>query len=109
MPKFLLHFIYGLTDPRLNGDEAVRYVGVTLNPNTRYQQHLSCIPNGTTQKNVWVQSLQQEGLEPGMEIFDTFKAAKDDKKFILERETHWIQHYLSLGADLLNIQKNDAL
>ena len=106
MAALLLHFVYGLTDPRLRGDEAVRYVGVTLNPNARFQQHLSCTPNGPTQKNVWIQDLQKEGLEPGMEIFDTFKAVKDDRKLVLEHETHWIQHYLHLGAKLLNIQKN---
>jgi len=36
MPKLILYFVYGLTDPRFYGPLAVRYVGVTIDPNTCY-------------------------------------------------------------------------
>lgn len=105
-PKILLYFVYGLTDPRLEGAAAVRYIGVTLDPNTRYGTHLSCPIHDSAEKNAWVQGLREEGLEPGMEIFQNFKAPRDDKS-VLPRETKWIRHYQHLGADLFNDKQKD--
>ena len=108
MLQSLLHFVYGLTDPRLSGDLAVRYVGVTTNPNLRYQAHLACSPHDPVSKNAWVQDVRGAGLEPGIVIFETFLARKDDKTLVKQREVYWINHYSRLGADLLNVQNNHS-
>lgn len=105
MPKLILHFVYGLTDPRFSDVAAVRYIRVTLNPNQRFIAHLSCGSNGPVEKNAWIQNLHQEGLEPSIEIYEVFATSKKDSQLTSARETHWIRHYQNAGANLLNIQK----
>jgi hypothetical protein len=51
MSQLLLHFVYGLTDPRFSGPSAVRYIGVTIAPNVRYNAHLSCSQHDPEDKN----------------------------------------------------------
>jgi hypothetical protein len=106
MQQIVLHFVYGLTDPRFQGMTAVRYIGVSLNPNQRYQAHLACPQHDPVGKNAWIRSVQEEGLEPGIEIFEVVKAPKNDEAPALAREARWIEYYTKLGADLLNVQKN---
>lgn len=105
MPVLMLHFVYGLTDPRLKGVNAVKYIGITIDPNTRYHRHLMCHPSDPDEKNAWVRGLHKVSLEPGIDIFEIYKAPKGDRVLALERETYWIHHYVNLGADLLNINK----
>jgi hypothetical protein len=105
MPQLVLHFVYGLTDPRFSGIPAVRYIGVTIDPNVRYRTHLSCPQHDPAEKNAWVQDVYAAGLEPGIEIFEVFKAPQGGRVQAAERETHWIRYYAGLGANLLNLKK----
>lgn len=87
--------VYSLIDPR---DQSIRYIGITYDVYQRMRQHSRC--EGTNQaKNAWIQELQQEQLMfimHSIEKVATFEQA-------LERESYWIQHYLSQSVLLLNI------
>jgi hypothetical protein len=108
MPQIILCFVYGLTDPRLKGDLAVRYIGVTTEPNKRYQAHLNCPQFDPLEKNDWVKDVYAAGFEPGIDIFEIYKAPGSGWKAVRslaeKREEYWIQHYEALGANLLNSQ-----
>lgn len=106
MERPIWHFPYGLTDPRYKGIVCIRYIGVTTNLNRRYSDHLRCPKEALQEKNYWIQELVVAGLEPGLVVFDPFKAMKRDKEFIEKKEDQWIQHFRSLGANLLNICGN---
>ncbi len=91
-----MYFVYELIDPQ-TGETG--YVGITNNPNLRYQQHLGGRDrNG--RKNAWLQQLLAEGVEPEMSILETV----DDKRHALERETYWIRHLIQQGIRLTNIK-----
>lgn len=90
------HFVYELIDPRT---QAVRYVGITVNPKTRYLDH--CRDSLPVAKGDWVNELMEQGLAPIMNIRETIM---EGEKFALEREKYWIQTYAAQGVDLLNIK-----
>jgi len=106
MERLLLHFVYGLTDPRFDGVAAVRYIGITMHPNVRYETHLRCLSSDPPEKNAWIQDVYAAGFEPGIMIFEVFKATRDNKSLRSEKENQWIRHYKSLGANLINTQGN---
>jgi predicted GIY-YIG superfamily endonuclease len=91
----MLYFVYELVDPRT---DAVAYVGITDNPNRRFQAHLSDTETNDG-KRMWVEQLQSEGLEPRMRILEIVET----KEEALEREKHLIRHYTRLGEQLTNI------
>ncbi len=86
--------IYALTDPRDNG---VRYIGITVNPDERLKQHIWGDMN--IRKREWIHELNRSGLAPIMYTIETAETEGE----ALEREAHWIQHYLSKGVKLVNI------
>ncbi len=57
--------IYILSDPRT---KRVRYVGKSVNPHNRLEQHIDEISNSA--KGQWIQELRAHGLEPQMTIVD---------------------------------------
>lgn len=89
------YFVYELVDPRT---DAVAYIGITDNPNRRFQAHLSDTETND-KKRIWVEQLQSEGLEPRMRILEIVETREE----ALEREKHWIRHYIRLGKQLTNI------
>jgi predicted GIY-YIG superfamily endonuclease len=91
-PMTASHFIYTLTDPR-NG--IVMYVGCTLNPVAREQQH-RCSPR-TKPVGRWMDELAAAGLEP---IF-TVVAAIRSRDRAWEREKRLIAEYRKLSHGLL--------
>ena len=91
----MLQFVYTLIDPRTG---VVAYIGITDNPNRRFQAHLDDTKtNG--EKRAWIEQLQSEHLEPRMEIIEIVETREE----VLEREKYWIQHYTSLGIAITNM------
>lgn len=87
--------VYALGDPRTN---EIRYIGIARDVYKRYAQHLNR-PHPNEAKNAWMDEIKQAGVVPTLAILET----DIDATGIYEREKHWIQHYLELGAPLTNI------
>jgi hypothetical protein len=90
-----LWYIYVLLDPR--DENHVRYVGMTIDPFTRYKNHLRC-EGANKRKNDWLAWVQLCEVVPEMRIIasghgDGWKQA----------EQRWIRHYRDSGCDLLNL------
>lgn len=90
--------VYGLTDP---WDELPHYVGRAQDVYRRYAQHLNS-PHENAEKNAWMGKIKAAGKVPGLTIFE--QDIEDD--IAPEREKHWIEHWLKLGAPLTNIVHN---
>lgn len=69
----MFHFVYELVDPRTN---AVVYVGITNNPNLRFQAHLSNT-EGNDKKDRWVEQLREESFEPRMKILEIMETREE--------------------------------
>lgn len=85
-------FIYTLSDPR---SHAVRYVGKTDTPLSRFKTHLRCRDN--TIRSKWIGSLLAVGAIPVLEVLD--EVPFKDWMFW---EQHWIQVMRGWGFDLVN-------
>lgn len=72
----MFHFVYELVDPRTN---AVVYVGITNNPNLRFQAHLSNT-EGNDKKDRWVEQLREESFEPRMKILEIMETREEAVK-----------------------------
>jgi hypothetical protein len=86
--------IYALTDPR---DNQVRYIGMSINPEQRYKEHLS-LNEYTPAKEDWLIDLLSLGMKPIMTIIDH----ADSKPDALVLEAYWMLHYHLAGSSLLN-------
>lgn len=85
-------YIYGLVDPRTN---EVRYVGKTINPTNRHNQHLKFRAYyAHTYKARWINSLKQEKLQPKFVILEK---VNNDRAVV--REQYWIGYYKNLVGD----------
>ena len=96
----MLQFIYELYDPRT---DIIGYLGITIDPNERYKQHLSMSDNNR-KKNAWIGSMLAEGVKPGMRIREVIE--NDDER-AFQQEKYWIRHYLEQGINLTNIEYAD--
>jgi hypothetical protein len=87
--------IYSLLDPR---DNAVRYIGKTVDVKTRYRQY--CSPaecrHHRTHCTCWCLSLWNKGLRP---VFQILEVCGDEWP---DREQFWIAYGRSLGWKLTN-------
>lgn len=81
--------IYALGDPRTG---QIRYIGIAKNVFRRYGQHL----NGNAE---WIEDIKSVGMIPTFTILERCV----NNANIHERERHWIEYYLALGAKLTNI------
>jgi hypothetical protein len=97
----MLQFIYELYDPRTS--DIPGYLGITIDPNERYKQHLSMV-DGNFEKNEWIGDMLSEGVQPGMRIREVIE---NDNERALQQERYWIRFYLDQGIDLTNIQCAD--
>jgi hypothetical protein len=102
MEIILPDFIYHLDDPRLSGPEAIFYIGVTDDPKGRYNRHLQCNDPINEYKNTKIKEILQQGLYPVMGIYECLEGG--NRSHSKGRERYWIQHCLSKGAPLLNIE-----
>jgi hypothetical protein len=72
--------IYALTDPN---DNAIRYIGKSKNPRSRYAQHIAeSRKRQNTQKKQWIKRLIDAGQKPGLTIL--FKTQNDTAARIAE-------------------------
>lgn len=89
------HYIYALLDPNTN---EVRYVGCSVNPFKRYQEHTNIDRICNEVKHEWVEALSQTGQKPALILLDKC----GDRATGRERETAWITTLLTDGAPLTN-------
>jgi len=91
-------YIYTLSDPR-NGE--VRYVGKAFDIRERLWQHLSESRKRNTRKTAWIKSLCKIGLNPVIEILESFPA--EDVSTWQDAERFWIQTLRFYGCRLTNL------
>lgn len=87
-------FIYALLDPVTL---ETRYVGQTVDPDTRLYNHLKRSNKNKYHSAYWICSLHEEGLTPLMEILDVVPDTEAD---FWERE--YIQNFRERGFRLTN-------
>lgn len=87
-------FIYALVDPRNN---AVRYVGRSVNPEDRAKKHLH--ETYSRAKAAWIASLKSEGLRPRLAVLDEVVGSVIDWN---EAELRWHDRWSAAGFDLLS-------
>src|SRR3990167_10832280 len=85
-------YIYALCDPR---DDAIRYVGRTVNLKDRYRNHLKA--KWGTHRCCWIKGLKAIGLKPKMTVLEIVREAECRKA-----EIWWIAHLRENGYDLTN-------
>jgi len=85
--------IYGLKDPR---DGTIRYIGRSVQPERRYQEHLSDRTNRL--KASWIDDLRGEELEPTLEILE--EVGEEQVASVIE--ARWIQRGIDEGWPLTN-------
>jgi hypothetical protein len=96
-------YIYGLVCP-ITGE--VRYIGLTTqSPRRRLSRHKTEFRTRErkglvlSHKDRWVKKLAESGLNAKLTMTIVEECYKSQ---LLERETFWIRHYRSLGANLTN-------
>jgi len=87
-------YIYRLLDPR---DRQIKYVGKTVDPRGRYQDHCEARTNMLPVSR-WVKCLKAKNLKPILEIIEHC-----NEESWIASEIWWIAHFKRLGAQLLNI------
>lgn len=91
--------IYALTAPLEHITwKDVRYVGMSINPTYRFQQHLSRSDTTNGDKNDWIRSLLLQDKTPllhEVEVVETIEQAR-------EREQYWIRYAIEQGATVFN-------
>lgn len=89
--------IYALSDPRT---AIIRYIGVSVRPKARYNEHVSlALRGGTRYVSRWIQTLLAENLRPTYHVLEECTA-----KNWTRREQYWIAYYKSdLFAQLTNL------
>src|SRR5690242_2169999 len=96
-PRFT-QYVYSLRNPLSND---IFYVGKTSNTYTRLLQH-SLLELGP--KAEIIRELKSRKLRPVMEIIDqTDIRTKIDSMQAEYKEIYWIQKYISIGWNLLNV------
>ena len=88
-----LHYIYALADPHT---KQIHYVGCTVTPLTRYQNHLT--NNANKVKKAWIRGLKAQGVTPDLLLLDKIVGRSEARK----RETEWIQTLIAEGKPLTN-------
>jgi hypothetical protein len=99
------YYIYALRDPTLvdpygHPSGPIFYVGQSINPKTRYDQHSQTIAckNGQTAKAKYVEALHNQGKAPVMELLNRVKDTAESLKV----ERLWMYYCMSLGYVLTN-------
>jgi hypothetical protein len=94
--------VYALIDPR---DHRIRYIGIAVDVQKRYYQHLHGFCNKYVRQ--WIKELQGVGLCPALQILEIVNrqagtSFDEFMRIVCDREAHWIEVYARLGAPLLN-------
>ena len=88
-------YIYGLIDSEKN---ELKYIGKSINPQSRYRKHLQESKNKSSYKDNWIYSLLENNSKPELVIIDEVK--KDEWVFW---EKYYIAYYKFIGCKLTNI------
>lgn len=90
-------YIYALHCPIAN---TVRYIGKTVNPESRFEDHLSAARSGKTDHHTarWLRKLMAAGLKPRLEIIEELKEGECWKEF----ERFYIENGAEFGWRLTN-------
>lgn len=95
-----LCYIYALCDP-ISGVE--RYVGSTLDIESRFRQHISSRLQDSSRRGSWIRDLYRRGLLP--KVIVLARCAETDR---FDHENLWIEKLRGAGRDLLNRSPGDA-
>lgn len=97
----MLHFLYELFD---NSTNTPFYVGITENPNARFEAHISRKYNSAKASRVFarVQELLSQGIETKMRILEVVES----RRLVQAREKFKIACYTEQGVELLNVIHN---
>lgn len=90
-------YIYGLIDVIKN---ELKYIGKSVNPQSRYRRHLQDSHKKISYKDRWIQSLLENNNKPELIIID--EVNKDEWEFW---EKHYIAYYKFIGCKLTNISE----
>lgn len=85
-------WVYGLVDPQ---DHEVHYVGCSIHPVIRWQEHL----DEQRKSNGWLEGLKRLDLKPDIRILET--AARSE---LVETEAKWIEFGTVAGWPLSNVR-----
>ena len=90
-------YIYALHCPIA---KTVRYIGKTVNPKSRFEDHLQAARSGKSDHHTarWLRKLLSAGLKPQLEIIETLKDGECWKEF----ERFYIEHGAEFGWKLTN-------
>lgn len=91
-----MYYIYVLLDPR---SHAIRFVGISSDPERRYIEHVNNRDGTNIQKAQWIDVLHSLGLEPHIRLIDECKTRRE----ALDVEYFWIAYFTRRGASLLNL------
>lgn len=94
------YFIYQLTDPR---DNEARYIGLSVDPERRYREHLSGLYS-TEPMLQWLNELETMQISPIMVVLEEVETLENAR----ERELTWIKIRLDQGGKLLNILRGEG-
>lgn len=89
------NIIYGLRDPR---NDVYQYIGKSTVGIKRPLKHLTRSHNDNVNK--FVKELEDLWLYPIIDIIEEVKDIND----LIDREKYWIEYYLNINPNLLNIQ-----
>ena len=90
-------YIYGLVDKSKN---ELKYIGKSINPQSRYRKHLQDSNKKISYKDKWVHSLLENNNKPELLIIDEV----DEVNWEFW-EKHYISYYKSIGCKLTNISE----
>jgi hypothetical protein len=71
----MYHYIYALVCPK---DNTIRYIGKSINPETRFLDHIGYKDKSNIRKNRWIKKLKEEGSYPVLKILDKRTSDKID-------------------------------
>jgi len=93
--------IYGLVDP---GTNEVRYIGQSLDIESRYKQHVRYRKESAKHYPIycWIDSLLANGLAPRLIVIEHAPVDID------KAEIYWIAYYKDKSCNILNIAKGGS-
>jgi hypothetical protein len=87
-------FIYGLVDSLKN---ELKYIGKSINPETRFRKHLQDSKKKATPKDKWILELRENKQKPELIIIDIV----GDENWVFW-EQHYISYFKAIGCLLTN-------
>jgi hypothetical protein len=101
------YYVYALACPV---ERSVHYVGLSRQPTQRYEQHLYGAKNPSSEKDRWIASVVEKGMEPEFLILQTihYTDVEGNPGYVhsdidrREAERQWIKRLREAGHPLTN-------